>query len=310
MFLYPSAVSTEKEILIPRGSSLSVGSIGDQPTLVQIGVQTPTGVVELSNRAQTFGPYANDRVAKIFNRGATVEYDVAVLPKLRSFPALVLGSLTPVSLVQPAATFITLTYETNAGLVRLVSAGAHGLTAAVAVGASVYVTWATGTGVNGFYAVTAVDTDTTGLKITINLPFVSGLGTPTVAVANTVVTLASVTVPGSSMGVGGVMFIEALFSMTNSAVAKNLGMSFGGSALLTVAATSNASVDVQKILYNRGASQIVGSAAGATGHGLSTGAVVSLSVDATANQVFAITAQPATANNVVRLETFQLSIQF
>jgi hypothetical protein len=310
MFLYASAVSTEKEILIPRGSSLSVGSIGDQPTLVQIGVQTPTGVVELSNRAQTFGPYANDRVATIYNRGATVEYDVAVQPKLRSFPALVLGSVTPVSLVQPAATFTTLTYETNAGLVRLVSAGAHGLTAAVAVGASVYVTWATGTGVNGFYAVTALDTDTTGLKITINLPFRSGLGTPTVAVANTAVTLASVTVPGSSMGIGGIMFIEALFSMTNNATAKNLGMTFGGGAVMTVAAASNASVDAQKILSNRGSSQIIGSAVGTTGHGLSTGAIVNLSVDATADQVFAITAQPATANNVVTLQSFNLSIKF
>ena len=310
MFLYASAVSTEKEILIPRGSSLSVGSIGDQPTLVQIGVQTPTGVVELLNRAQTFGPYANDRVATIYNRGATVEYDVAVQPKLRSFPALVLGSLTPVSLVQPAATFITLTYETNAGLVRLVSAGAHGLTAAVAVGASVYVTWATGTGVNGFYAVTALDTDTTGLKITINLPFVSGLGTPTVAVANTAVTLASVTVPGSSMGIGGIMFIEALFSMTNNATAKNLGMTFGGGAVMTVAAASNASVDAQKILSNRGSSQIIGSAVGTTGHGLSTGAIVNLSVDATADQTFAITAQPATANNVATLQSFNLSITF
>ncbi len=310
MFLYASAVSTEKEILIPRGSSLSVGSIGDQPTLVQIGVQTPTGVVELLNRAQTFGPYANDRVATIYNRGATVEYDVAVQPKLRSFPALVIGSVTPVSIVQPAATFITLTYETNAGLVRLVSAGAHGLTAAVAVGASVYLTWATGTGVNGFYTVTALDTDTTGLKITINLPFVSGLGTPTVAVANTAVTLASVTVPGSSMGVGGIMFIEALFSMTNNATAKNLGMTFGGGAVMTIAAANNASVDAQKILSNRGSSQIIGSAVGTTGHGLSTGAIVNLSVDATADQTFAITAQPATANNVATLQSFNLSITF
>lgn len=310
MFLYPSAASTEKEIAIPRGSSLSVGSIGDQPSLVQIGVQDPTGVVELLNRAQTFGPYANDRMATIYNRGATVEYDVGTQPKLRSFPTLVLGSLTPVALVEPAATFITLTYETNAGLVRLVSAGAHGLTAAVAVGASVYVTWATGTGVNGFYAVTALDADTTGVKITINRPFVAGLGTPTVAVANTVVTLASVTVPGSSMGVGGGMEVDALFTTTNSATAKNLGMSFGGGALLTVSAANNASVDVQKNLSNRGSSQIIGSAAAATGHGLSTGAIVTLSVDATVDQTFAITAQPAAANNIVKLESFKLSVNF
>ena len=310
MFLYPSAASTEKQIAIPRGSSLSVGSIGDQPTLVQIGVQNPTGVVELSNRAQTFGPYANDRVATIYNRGATVEYDVGTQPKLRSFPALVLGSLSPVTLVQPAATFITLTYETNAGLVRLVSAGAHGLTAAVAVGASVYVTWAGGTGVNGFYAVTALDADTTGVKITINLPFVSGLGTPTVAVANTVVTLASVTVPGWSMGVGGGMEVDALFSMTNSAAAKNLGMSYGGSAILTVSAANNASACVQKLMCNRGNSQIITNSVNMVGHGLSVVDNTLIAVDATVDQTFAITAQPATANNVVKLEAFKLHINF
>jgi len=310
MFLYPSAASTEKEIAIPRGSSLSVGSIGDQPSLVQIGVQEPTGVVELLNRAQTFGPYANDRMATIYNRGATVEYDVGTQPKLRSFPTLVLGSLTPVALVEPAATFITLTYETNAGLVRLVSAGAHGLTAAVAVGASVYVTWATGTGVNGFYEITALDTDTTGVKITINLPFVAGLGTPTVAVANTVVTLASVTVPGWSMGVGGGMEIDALFTITNSATAKNLGLTYGGGVLMAVSAASNASACAQKLLCNRGSSQIVSNAANQVGHGLSTAANVFLTVDATVDQIFAITAQPAAANNIVKLEAFKLHINF
>jgi hypothetical protein len=310
MFLYPSAASTEKEIAIPRGSSLSVGSIGDQPSLVQIGVQEPTGVVELLNRAQTFGPYANDRMATIYNRGATVEYDVGTQPKLRSFPPLVLGSLTPVALVEPAATFITLTYETNAGLVRLVSAGAHGLTAAVAVGASVYVTWATGTGVNGFYEITALDTDTTGVKITINRAFVSGLGTPTVAVAYTVVTLASVTVPGWSMGVGGGMEVDALFTMTNSATAKNLGLTYGGGVLMAVSAANNTSACAQKLMCNRGSSQIVSNAANQVGHGLSTAANVFLTVDATVDQVFAITAQPAAANNIVKLEAFKLYINF
>ena len=310
MFIYPTAVSTEKQITIPRGSLMSVGSIGDQPTLVQIGVQNPTGVVELSNRAQTFGPYANDRVATIYNRGATVQYDVGTQPTLRAFPPLLIGQIQAIGLVEPAATFATLSYETNAGLVRLVSAGAHGLTAAIAVGASVYVTWATGTGVNGLYAVTALDLDTTGVKITINLPYVLGLGTPTVAVANTEVTLASVTVPGWSMGVGGGMEIDALFTLTNNATVKTLGMTFGGGSLLSAAAASNASACVQKLMCNRGSSQIITNSASAVGHGLSTGANVTLSVDATVDQTFAVTVKPATANNLMRLEAFKLHITF
>jgi hypothetical protein len=267
-------------------------------------------VVELLNRAQTFGPYANDQIATIFNRGATVEFDVGAEPKLRSFPSLVLGGLSVVSLVQPATTFTGLTYSDNGGLVQLDSAGAHGLTAAVAVGESIFVTWATGTGVDGFYEITALDADTTGVEITIDLPFVAGLGTPTVALANSVVTLASVTIPGWSMGVGGGMEIDALFSMTNSAAAKNLGMTYGGGTLLAVSAANNASACVQKLMCNRGSSQIISNAANQVGHGLSTSNNTLLTVDATEDQVFAITAQPAVANNVVKLEAFKLTIDF
>jgi hypothetical protein len=310
MFLYPTAVSTQKEITIPRGSLLSAGSIGDQSTLVQIGVQTPTGVVELLNRAQTFGPYASDQDVTIFVRGATVEYDVGTQPKLRSFPPLVLGNLSVVSLVQPASTFTGLTYSDNGGLVQLDSAGAHGLTAAVAVGEDVYITWVSGDGVNGFYEITALDADTTGVEITIDLPFVAGLGTPTVALANSAVTLGSVTVPGWAMGVGGGMEIDALFSMTNSATAKNLGMSYGGGAILTVSAANNASACVQKLMCNRGNNQIISNAVNMVGHGLSVSDNVLLTVDATEDQVFAITAQPAAANNVVKLEAFKLHMKF
>jgi hypothetical protein len=310
MFLYPTAVSTQKEITIPRGSLLSVGSIGDQSTFVQIGVQTPTGVVELLNRAQTFGPYASDQDVTIFVRGATVEYDVGPQPKLRSFPPLILGNLSVVSLVQPASTFTGLTYSDNGGFVQLDSAGAHGLTAAVAVGEDVYITWAGGDGVNGFYEITALDADTTGVEITIDLPFVAGLGTPTVALANSAVTLGSVTVPGWAMGVGGGMEIDALFSMTNSATAKNLGMSYGGGAILTVSAANNASACVQKLMCNRGNNQIISNAVNMVGHGLSVSDNVLLTVDATEDQVFAITAQPAAANNVVKLEAFKLHINF
>jgi hypothetical protein len=46
------------------------------------------------------------------------------------------------------------------------------------------------------------------------------------------------------------------------------------------------------------------------GHGLSVSDNVLLTVDATEDQVFAITAQPAAANNVVKLEAFKLHINF
>lgn len=305
-FIYAADVSTQTDIIIPVGQILSIGSTGNQQSFVSVN----NALTVLFNRAQSFGPYTGDRVATVTNYYSTVEYDVGVNPMLRSFPPLLIGQIAPIGLVEPAATFATLTYETNAGLVRLVSAGAHGLTAAIAVGASVYVTWATGTGVNGLYAVTALDTDTTGVKITINYPYALGLGTPTVAVANTVVTLASVTVPAWSMGIGGGMEIDSLFSITNNATVKTLGMTYAGTSILSAAIANNASVSVQKNLVNRGSSQIITNSTTSVGHGLSTGSVVLVTANATADQVFAITAQPATANNLIRLEYFKLNINF
>lgn len=397
MFIQPSLTSNDVDVLLPAGQYISIGNTGNEPTTVLLQAVVPTAQAwnysqlgTLSNSAQTFGPYTQDRTIRIQNRNATVEYDVGAQPKLRGFPALVLGSLTPVSLVEPAATFVTLTYDDDSGNVRLNSSGAHGLTAAVAVGEDVYVTWSGGTGETGFYEVTGLDTDTTGTAVTVDLPYIdatvtisiaapgvvtwanhglsvndtirfttsgalpTGLainttyyvkevlsantftvsataggaaittsgtqsgtqtalvwyGTAVVAVANTAVTLASLTVPGWSMGVGGGMEIDALYTLTNSATAKNIGMTYGGGVLMAVSGASNASACAQKLMCNRGSSQIISNAANQVGHGLSTGANVVLTVDATQNQTFAFTAQPAAANNVVRLEAYKLMINF
>jgi hypothetical protein len=395
MFIQPSKTSGEFDILVPNGQSISIGNTGDEPTIVQIQSVTVgaqpwiyTTLATLSNSAQTFGPYGQDRTIRIQNRNATVEYDVGTQPKLRSFPALNLGSVNPVSLVQPAATFVTLTYADDSGDVKLVSGGVHDLTNAVAQGASLFITWTGGSAATGFYEV--LDADTATDEVTIDLPYIdstvtisiaapgvvtwanhglsvndtirftttgalpTGLainttyfvkevlsantftvsstaggtaittsgtqsgtqtalvwyGVPVVAVANTVVTLSSVTIPGWSMGVGGGMEIDALYSLTNSATAKNIGMTYGGGVLMAVGAASNASACAQKLMCNRGSSQVVSNAANQVGHGLSTGANVVLNVNATQNQTFAFTAQPAAANNVVTLEAYKISVSF
>ena len=394
MFIQPSSTSSQVELVIPNGQSISVGTTGDEPITVQLQAAIPgqpwqyTTLATLFNSAQTFGPFGEERTIRIASRNSTVEYDIGTQPKLRGFPALVLGSLEPVSLVQPAATFVTLTYDDDAGNVKLVSAGVHDLTNAVSQGSDLFITWTGGTAPTGFYEV--VDADTATDEVTIDLPYIeatvtisiaapgvvtwtghglsvndtirftttgalpTGLainttffvkevlsantftvstsaggaavttsgtqsgtqtalvwyGDPVVAVANTLVTLASVTVPGWSMGVGGGIEIDALFTLTNTANAKNIGMTYGGGVFMAVAAASNASACAQKLMCNRGSSQIISNAANQVGHGLSTGANVVLTVDATQDQAFTFTAQPAVANNLVRLEAYKLYISF
>jgi hypothetical protein len=314
MFLQPNAIV---EFELTAGDLVGVyngptGVATVNRLVLNYSVETVFPIAQVENAFEIIGPFTENTIIQIVAGNGIVEFASgnAAAIQLNTVPALVLGNLTPVSIVQPAATFVTLTYQDNAGSVQLDSAGAHGLTAAIAVGNNVFVTWTGGTGINGFYEVTGLDTDTTGVEITIDLPFVAGLGTPTVAVANTVVTLASVTVPGWSMGVGGGMEIDALFTLTNTANAKNIGMTFGGGVLMAVAATSNASACAQKLMCNRGSSQVISNAANQVGHGLSTGANVVLNVDVTVDQTFTFTAQPAVANNVVILEAFKLYITF
>ncbi len=394
MFIQPSTTTNDVDLPLPAGQSISIGNTGNEPTIVQLQTAYPgqawiyTTIGSLLNSAQTFGPYGQDRVIRISNRSAQVEYSIGTAPQLRSFSPLVLGNLEPVSLVQPAATFTTLTYADNAGDVKLVSAGVHGLTNAVSQGQDVYITWTGGTATTGFYEVLDADTDTE--EVTIDLPYIAstvtisiaapgvvtwaahglsvndtirftttgalptGLainttyyvktvlsantftvstsaggaavttsgtqsgtqtalvwyGVPVVAVANTEVTVATVTVPGWAMGTGGGMEIDALFSLTNNATVKTLGMTYGGGVLLAAAAANSASACVQKLMCNRGGSQVVSNSATAVGHGLSTGANVFLSIDTTVDQTFAITVKPATANNLMRLEAYKLHISF
>ena len=395
MIIQPGLTQTITDVIVPAGQYISIGNVGNDATTVLLEPIGPvsydyyTQVASLSNRAQMFGPYPVDRTVRIVSGiESTAQYDVGAQPTLRDFPTLTIGSLDAVALVEPAATFVTLTYADNAGDVKLVSAGVHGLTNAISQGASLYITWTGGTATTGFYEVVDADTDTE--EVTIDLPYVSstvtitiaapgvvtwtahglsvndtirftttgalptGLainttyyvkevlsantftvstsaggaavttsgtqsgtqtalvwyGVAVVAVANTEITLASVTVPGWSMGVGGGMEIDALFTLTNNATVKTLGMTYGGGVLLAAAGASNASASVQKLLYNRGGSQVVSNSTTSVGHGLSTGANVFLSVDATVDQTFAITAKPATANNLMRLEAFELYVTF
>lgn len=99
------------------------------------------------------------------------------------FGPKVYGSTAGVSVTSVASTFSTVTsWDSNSGNVRLNGTGAHGLTAAAIIttnNTGVYVTWTGGIGVNGIYPVTALDVDTSGTKITINYPYLSGTVTVT-----------------------------------------------------------------------------------------------------------------------------------
>ena len=216
---------------------------------------------------------------------------------------------TAVSIVAPAATFTTLTYEDSSGSVRLVSAGIHSLTNAVAQNKLVQVSWAGGTGVNGLYEVTDVSAATT--KITINYPHAAGLGTPTVTVVGNDITLASVTIPANAIKPGMELEIDALFAMTASANNKIFKINIGDAGWYSqTVAASNVSLSVDKQAWANTATTLVSNALAAAGHGVSTGANVTMTPTGGFGiaQTFAITGQIATANEFITLEAWNLKI--
>jgi hypothetical protein len=229
-------------------------------------------------------------------------------PIMRTEPTYA-GATASVSIVAPAATFTTLTYENSSGSVRLVSAGIHSLTNAVAQNKLVRVTWAGGTGVNGLYTVTDVSADTT--KITINYPHAAGLGTPTVAVVGTDITLVSATIPANAIKLGMELEIDALFAMTGSANNKIIKVNIGDAGWYSqTVAASNVSLTVDKEAWANSATTLVSNALATPGHGLSTNANVTMTPTGGFGiaQTFAITGQIATANEFITLDAWNLKI--
>jgi hypothetical protein len=215
------------------------------------------------------------------------------------------GSTAAVSVIEAAATFTAQTLADNGGNAQIASAGVHGLTTNPAVGASVYVAWsgADHAGVDGLYEVLSVDTT---LAITIDLAYDADLGVPAVALANTELTVASVTVPGGAMGVKGSLAVEALLSHTNSAGGKTVGVKLGGSAVVTyTGAASNDATMIERKVYNRAAAVQVSAPVAQAGAG-SGGALVALTVNTAVDQALIVTLKPAVANEVMTLEALSV----
>jgi hypothetical protein len=100
MFIQPSLTANQVDVILPVDEYISIGNTGNDPTTVQLQTAYPgqqwiySTLGNLFNTAHTFGPYGEERIIRIQNRNATVEYSIGTQPQLRSFPALVLGALS------------------------------------------------------------------------------------------------------------------------------------------------------------------------------------------------------------------------
>ena len=209
------------------------------------------------------------------------------------------------SVIEPAATFTSTTPTDGGGTIVLTSAGAHGLTAAVAVGHPIYISAGTGW-TPGFYTITAIDLDTTGVAITITGVFDIGMGSPTIALANTLVVLATVAVP--ALGPNSVLRVDSTFTSPNtSATNKSIRVRLGATSFYAVGLTTSPNNGRVTVIHNRGAtdSQIARVASnGAGGEGNSATAPTTGTEDTSIATSLTFTAQPAAANIPIVLERY------
>lgn len=211
---------------------------------------------------------------------------------------IVFKSGAPVSVICVAATYTGVTYIDNSGKVQLSSAGVHGLTTSPAVGASVYVSWAGGTGVSGLYKVNAVD-DTT--KITIDLTYVAGLGTPTVAVANTEITLASFNL--IPLSINSVVEILALFTGSGTSTAKTPRIRLAGVLqIYNSAITTSKTFRLDGFIKNNAVNSSQIATTNVAPGGANSTDIINTNVDTSLAQRLAVTLQVNGANelNILR----------
>ena len=157
----------------------------------------------------------------------------------------------------------------------------------------------------------------------MNLTFPGGggsariLGASAVAVSGAADTaeniLGTVTIPAGAMGVNGILRVEALWTVTNSANNKTLRVRLGGIGgtqfignVVTTVATARALVSIA----NRGAanSQISMANSFNTMWGSTTNAVTTAAIDTSAATTIVITGQKASAGETLTLESYLVEL--
>lgn len=209
--------------------------------------------------------------------------------------------------IVPAATF-TATTPTSAdsgAKTTLTSSGAHGLTAAVAVGKSLYITDGTGW-IAGLYNISSIDLDTTGVAVTIDVAFDAGFGTPTIALANTSAVFATIAIP--PLGINSHIEIDVTWSFPSNGNTKIPEIKLGGSAYYNPSITTSLVCRPTPIvIQNRGATNSQVSAhTGVSGAQSNIGgaAVTTSSIDTSIESILTIGGKAVTANDFVVLERY------
>lgn len=121
-------------------------------------------------------------------------------------------------------------------------------------------------------------------------------------------TLASVTIPGGTIGINGQVEIEVLVSVTNNANTKTLRVKFGATTYVTQALPSVASAQYRQRIANRGVANSQVALILPASFGSTTAALTTSAVDTSADVVVAITGQLGTSTDTITLESYRIIV--
>lgn len=125
-------------------------------------------------------------------------------------------------------------------------------------------------------------------------------------------TMATITVPGGTLGVNGSLRISLLWSYSGNTNTKTMRTYFGGTAFNTATQSTavNAAQSQEILIRNRGAANSqIGPPANQSG-GIGAGsAVITASIDTTVNQNIVITGQLANSADTITLEAYTIEVK-
>lgn len=215
--------------------------------------------------------------------------------------------------ITPATTFTATTASSAAAGTKttLTSAGAHGLTSAVAVGKTIYIS----AGMNwtaGFYNISSIDLDTTGVAITIDVAFNAGFGSPTIALAGTAVTFWTIQIP--PLGPYSHIDVDASWAFSGSTNLKTTFIKLNTTTFYNpgfITASQISSRPSSLIIQNRGATNTQVNSQGAASpaqNSATTVPVTTGSVDTSVATLLTIGGTSNTANEFVYLERYNVMV--
>jgi hypothetical protein len=149
-----------------------------------------------------------------------------------------------------------------------------------------------------------------GVRITS--PIVIAQSAVAVSVTGTLVetTLATITIPGNTIGPNGSLRVSPLFTYTNSANIKTVSVKFGGVTFFSTAPSTSAVTASMTTIRNRGTQSQLSYAPVATGAGIGSvaGSPASGSIDTTADQVITLTGLLTNTGETITLEGYTVEV--